>query len=116
MAILTTKPKLVAYVTGSVGQRWKTIRAWLLEHRPRVLASFRPPISKRDLKELEASLKDAMKDLKVTFRIEAPFRVLESNATRKDGNSLFWEYNVESLETMQKDGKKDVGVRVRYEK
>ncbi len=69
-----------------------------------------------DNKEMEAMVKDAMKGLRVAVRIEAPFKVVESNATRKDGNALLWEYTLDSFEKMQKEGAKDIQVRVRYRK
>jgi hypothetical protein len=69
-----------------------------------------------DNKELDAMMKDAMKGLRVAVRIEAPFKVVESNATRKDGNALLWEYTLDSFEKMQKEGTKDLRVFVRYRK
>jgi hypothetical protein len=69
-----------------------------------------------DNKEMEAMVKDAMKGLRVAFRIEAPFKVVESNATRKEGNALLWEYTLESFEKMQKEGSTDLRVFVRYRK
>ncbi|HYM60256.1 MAG TPA: hypothetical protein VEZ11_05125 [Thermoanaerobaculia bacterium] len=70
-----------------------------------------------DNKEMEEMIKNAMKGLRVAFRIEAPFKVVESNATRKDGKALLWEYNLDSFEKMQKEGKlDDLKVMVRYKK
>jgi hypothetical protein len=66
-------------------------------------------------KEMDAMMRDAMKGLRVAFKIQAPFQVVETNATKRDGNTLLWEYNLESLEKMQKNG--DVpGVYVKYKK
>jgi hypothetical protein len=69
-----------------------------------------------DNKEMDAMMKDAMKGLRVAVRIEAPFKVVESNATRKEGNALLWEYTLDSFEKMQKEGAKDLRVFVRYRK
>jgi len=66
-------------------------------------------------KEMDAMMKDALKGLRVAFRIEAPFQVVETNATSRKGNTLLWEYNLESMEKMQKDGAMP-GVYVKYRK
>jgi hypothetical protein len=67
-------------------------------------------------KEMEAMVRNAMKGLRVAYRIEAPFKVVESNATRREGNTLIWEYTLETFEKMQKTGMKDLGVFVRFKK
>src|SRR5262249_3595616 len=54
-------------------------------------------------------------NLRVAFKITAPFTVVEQNATRKEGNTLIWEYGVKSLQTMKPEQLKQ-GVRVRYKK
>jgi hypothetical protein len=69
-----------------------------------------------DNKELEKMMRDALKGLRVAFRIEAPFKVVETNATRKDGNVLMWEYTLESLERLEKQNPDDLKVFVRYKK
>ncbi len=69
-----------------------------------------------DNKEMEAMMRDALKGLRVAFKIQAPFKVLETNAMRRDGNTLIWEYNLDTLEKMEKAGMKDAGVFVRYQK
>ena len=40
------------------------------------------------------------KDLRVAWKIETPFEVLESNATRREGKTLIWEYDLKSFEKM----------------
>jgi hypothetical protein len=55
------------------------------------------------------------KGLRVAFKITAPFEVLEQNATRKEGNTLIWEYDVARLSTMTADQAKQ-GIKVRYKK
>jgi hypothetical protein len=44
-----------------------------------------------------APLADTFKDLKFSFRLETPLEVLETNATRRDGNALIWEFNFAQL-------------------
>lgn len=70
-----------------------------------------------DNKEMEAMMRDALKGLRVAFKIQAPFKVLETNAMRREGNTLIWEYTLDTLEKMEKQGKTaDAGVFVRYQK
>jgi hypothetical protein len=40
----------------------------------------------------------------VTFSITTPFEVEEHNATRKDGNKLVWEFNLETLKSGEATG------------
>lgn len=40
----------------------------------------------------------------VTFSITSPFRVEEHNATRKDGKTLVWEFNLETLKSGEATG------------
>lgn len=65
--------------------------------------------------EMEKQLEDAFKGLRIAWKIEAPFPVLEHNAHRKEGNTLIWEYTLDSMKTM--DPKKAAeGIRVKYKK
>jgi hypothetical protein len=59
---------------------------------------------------MEGLMEPVLEDFSVVFRIEAPFEVLEDNATRRDGNSLIWEYDETHLETGSE------GVYVRYKR
>ncbi len=54
---------------------------------------------------------DLFKGLRVAYRITAPFEILEQNATRREGNTLIWEYDVKALEKAT-----PTGIRVRYRK
>ena len=54
-------------------------------------------------------------NLRVAYKITAPFEILEHNATRKEGNTLIWEYGVKTLQSMKPEQMKQ-GVRVRYKK
>jgi len=59
---------------------------------------------------MESMVESALEDFSVVFRIEAPFEILEHNATRQEGNTLIWEYDESNLE-----GGSD-GVFVRYQR
>lgn len=63
----------------------------------------------------EKLVKDAFGKLRVAYRITAPFTVVSHNATRREGNTLIWEYDMAAFEKMEKSKKlDDVGVRVTY--
>lgn len=72
----------------------------------------------RDAPKLDAAaeklMRDAFKDLRVTYRISAPFTVVSHNATRKEGNTLVWEYSMERFEELSKKSADELGVRVTY--
>ncbi|HWN44507.1 MAG TPA: hypothetical protein VNW71_19950 [Thermoanaerobaculia bacterium] len=68
-------------------------------------------LSPEDKKQVE----EMLGKLRVAFKITAPFQVVEHNAHRKDGNTLVWEYNLESFEKMKPEDLAQ-GVRVRYKK
>ena len=63
------------------------------------------------LKQME----DAFKGLRLAFRIDSPFEVVEHNATRKDGQTLLWEYDMKTMSTMTPE-QMSKGVRVRFKK
>src|SRR5262245_52342164 len=50
--------------------------------------------------EMKKQMEDAFKGLRVAYKIDAPFEVLESNATRKEGRTLIWEYDLKTMEKM----------------
>jgi hypothetical protein len=62
--------------------------------------------------DLSPEMKKQMED---AFKIDAPFEVVESNATRKEGRTLIWEYDLKSLEKMTPEQSLE-GVRVRFKK
>ncbi len=65
----------------------------------------------------EKLVKDAFGKMRVSYRITAPFAVVSHNATRKEGNTLIWEYDMAAFEKMEKSKKlDDIGVRVTYRK
>jgi hypothetical protein len=65
--------------------------------------------------EMKKQMEDAFKDLRVAFKIDAPFEVVEDNATRKEGRTLIWEYNLKTMEKMTPEQLAQ-GVRVRFKK
>ena len=65
--------------------------------------------------EMQKQIASMFGTLRVAFKITAPFEILEQNATRKEGNTLIWEYDVKSLAKMTPAQLKD-GIRVRYKK
>ena len=67
-------------------------------------------------KETEKMLEAAFGKLRVVYRLTAPFTVVSHNATRKEGDTLIWEYDLKKFQEMEKKGVKmdDVGVKVTY--
>lgn len=65
----------------------------------------------------EKLVKDAFSKLRVAYRITAPFEIVSHNATRREGNTLVWEYDMASFEKMEKSKKlDDMQVRVTYKR
>ena len=65
--------------------------------------------------EMKKQMEDAFKGLRVAYKIDAPFDVVESNATRKEGRTLVWEYDLKTMEKMTPEQLAQ-GVRVRFKK
>jgi len=65
--------------------------------------------------EMKKQMEDAFKGLRVAFKIDAPFEVLEHNATRKEGKTLIWEYDLKTMDKMTPE-QLSQGVRVRFKK
>jgi hypothetical protein len=65
--------------------------------------------------EMKKQMEDAFKGLRFAFKIDAPFEVVEHNATRKEGRTLVWEYDLKSMEKMTPEQLAQ-GVRVRFKK
>ena len=67
--------------------------------------------------DTEKLMKDAFKDMRVTYRINAPFTIVSHNATRREGDTLIWEYNMAKFEELsKKKNADDFGVRVTYKR
>lgn len=65
--------------------------------------------------DMKKQIEGAFKNFRIAFKISAPFEVLESNATRKEGSTLIWEYDFKTLEKMKPEQVRE-GIRVRYKK
>ena len=65
--------------------------------------------------DMKAMFDSMFKGFKVTMRLTAPFEVLEHTATRKDGNTLIWEFDGGTIEKAMKGGSMPQ-IRVRYKK
>jgi hypothetical protein len=67
--------------------------------------------------EAEKLMRDAFGKMRVTYRVTAPFTIVSHNATRKEGNTLIWEYDLKRFEELAKSKKlDDAGVRVTYKR
>jgi len=68
--------------------------------------------------ETEKMMNDAFKNMRVAWKITAPFEVISSNATRREGNTLIWEYDFQKLQKLAATPKAldDLGVMVTYKK
>ncbi len=67
--------------------------------------------------EMEKMMEDAFKKMRIAYKITAPFTVVSTNAMRREGNTLIWEYDFAALEKMAKSGAKmPEGVTVTYKR
>jgi hypothetical protein len=65
----------------------------------------------------EKIVRDAFAKMRVAYRITAPFEVVSHNATRREGNTLIWEYDMATFEKMEKEKKLDnAQLRVTYKR
>ena len=64
---------------------------------------------------LQKRIEDAFKNLRIAFKLETPLTVVDHNATRKDGQTLYWEYDLKTIEKMT-PAQLAQGVRVRLRK
>jgi hypothetical protein len=65
----------------------------------------------------EKMIKDAFSKMRVVYRLNAPFTIVSHNATRKEGNTLIWEYDLKKFEEMAKSKKlDDMQVKVVYKR
>jgi len=63
----------------------------------------------------EKLVRDAFGKMRVVYRIKAPFTVVSHNATRREGDTLVWEYDMATFEKMAKEKKLDDSqLRVTY--
>jgi hypothetical protein len=67
--------------------------------------------------EAEKLIRDAFGKMRVTYRVTAPFTIVSHNATRRQGNTLIWEYDLKRFEELAKSKNlDDAGVRVTYKR
>ncbi|HEV7425238.1 MAG TPA: hypothetical protein VGQ46_02640 [Thermoanaerobaculia bacterium] len=68
--------------------------------------------------ETEKMMNAAFKNMRIAWKITAPFEVVSSNATRKEGKTLIWEYDWEKLQKLAASPKSvdDLGINVTYKK
>jgi hypothetical protein len=65
--------------------------------------------------EMKTQMEEAFQGLRVAWRIETPFEVLESNATRHEGKTQVWEYDIKSFETMTPQQRAE-GIRLKLKR
>jgi hypothetical protein len=65
--------------------------------------------------EMKQQMAEAFKGLRIAFKLDTPMEVVESNATRRDSHTLYWEYDLTTLEKMSKE-QAETGIRVRLRK
>lgn len=67
--------------------------------------------------EMEKMMEDAFKNLRFTWKIKAPFEVVSHNATRVEGETLIWTYDIERFKQMEAAGEsEDLEIRVTYKR
>jgi hypothetical protein len=65
----------------------------------------------------EKMVRDAFKEMRVVYRITAPFEIVSHNATKREGNTLIWLYDMETFEKLEKSKKlDDAQLRVTYKR
>lgn len=82
-----------------------------------VLAAARSQTPQID-PETEKRMNEVFRSLRLEWRITAPFEVVSTNATRREGATLVWEYDIEKLRKLASagTGNADLGVNVTYRK
>lgn len=63
--------------------------------------------------EMKKQMEEAFQGLRVAWKIETPFEVLESNATRREGKTLIWEYTLDTFEKMTPQQRAE-GIRAKF--
>lgn len=49
----------------------------------------------------EKFVRDTFEKMRVVYRITAPFEIVSHNATRREGKTLVWEYDIDEFEKLQ---------------
>lgn len=73
------------------------------------------PMAGEDMGELEDMMKESFESLRMATSLTLPFEIVEHNATRVDGDTLWWEYDLASFETLTPEQLAE-GIRVRFKK
>ena len=73
------------------------------------------PAETQDMGEWEEVVTRSFESLRVATSLTLPFEVLEHNATRVDGDTLWWEYDLQTLKTQTAE-QLSQGIRVRFKK
>jgi hypothetical protein len=66
--------------------------------------------------EMKTQMEAAFKGFRIAWKVDAPFDVVESNATRRSGRTLYWEYDLPALEKLASEKKSPEALRVRFKK
>ena len=66
--------------------------------------------------EMKTQMEAAFKGFRIAWKVDAPFDVVESNATRRSGHTLYWEYDLPALEKLASEKKSPEALRVRFKK
>ena len=73
------------------------------------------PMAGEDMGEVDELMVKSFESLRFATSLTLPFEILEHNATRVDGDTLWWEYDLEAFETMTAEQLAE-GIRVRFKK
>lgn len=83
----------------------------IIENGDEIIVRSEPINPIDELDEMEDSpwipdemVRKMLEGFSITFRLTSPFEVEEHNATRKDGKTLVWEFNIETLESGETTG------------
>jgi hypothetical protein len=64
---------------------------------------------------MKQQMAETFKGMRVAFTLDTPMEVVESNATRRDEHTLYWECDLAAMEKMSKEQARE-GIRVRLRK
>ena len=83
----------------------------IVEEDGRIIIRSEPINPMEEMEELDATpwvsdemVEKLLEGFSVTFSITSPFEVEEHNATRKNGDRLVWEFNLETLKSGEATG------------
>lgn len=66
--------------------------------------------------EMKKQMEATFQGFRLAWKVDAPFDVVESNATRRDGHTLYWEYDLPAIEKLAREKKSPEALRVRFRK